>query len=74
MKIALCINLVTNDRDANLGGISRMAREATAAGAEVVVFGETAITGMINNDGPAHDLSLGDAVPGTFTHYVAALA
>jgi predicted amidohydrolase len=74
MKIALAINLVENDRTENMKRIRQMATEASKAGANIILFGETAITGMINNDCPTHDLPLSDTIPGESTEIMAQLA
>ena len=74
MRIALAINLVDNDRNQNMDNIRQMATEASIAGANIIVFGETAISGMINNDCPAHDLPLCDTIPGESTEIMAQLA
>jgi N-carbamoylputrescine amidase len=49
-------------------------REAADAGADLVLFPEAAPTGLINNDVPAHDLPLGQPIPGPATERLAALA
>jgi predicted amidohydrolase len=74
MKIALAVNFVTNDRDANIAEITRMVREAAGSGARLVIFGETAVTGMINNDDPDHDLPTGDTIPGPTIELLSSLA
>jgi len=51
-----------------------MAGEAGAAGADLVLFGEAAPTGLINNDDPTHDLPLGDPIPGPVTERLAKCA
>jgi N-carbamoylputrescine amidase len=51
-----------------------MAHEAADAGANVVLFPEAALTGLINNDDPAHDISLGQPIPGPVTEVLAAVA
>ena len=56
MKAALAVNKVTRDVPANLAGMEQLAEEAADAGADLVLFPEAALTGLINNDDPAHDL------------------
>jgi predicted amidohydrolase len=65
---------VLQDVDANLAAILNMANEAAGAGAELVVFPEAALTGLTNNDDPAHDLPLGQEIPGPVTDDLAELA
>jgi len=74
VRVALVVNLVTTDRELNLATIIEMTHEAACAGAELVVFGEMAATGMINNDNPSHDLPLGETIPGPTTNRLSALA
>ena len=74
MKTALIINTVTHDITRNLVMIKQMAHMAADEGAYLVIFPETAITGLINNDDPAHDWCLGQLIPGPFTDELAQLA
>ncbi len=74
MKAALAINPVVTDIDANLMTILNMVNEAADDHADLVVFGEAALTGLINNDDPSHDLPLGQPIPGPVTDMLLALA
>ena len=74
MWAALVIHRVLPDIDANLAAILHMANEAADAGADLVVFPEAALTGLINNDDPSHDLPLGQVIPGPVTDVLAGLA
>jgi len=74
MKAALAVTRVLPDIDANLSIILDMAEKAADAGAELVLFPEAALTGLINNDDPSHDLPLGQTIPGTATEVLSALA
>jgi predicted amidohydrolase len=67
MKAALIVPRVTADRAANLITIERMAGDATDAGAELILLPEAVLTGLVNNDDPSHDLSLGETIPGPAT-------
>ncbi|MFQ6042501.1 MAG: carbon-nitrogen hydrolase family protein, partial [Candidatus Poribacteria bacterium] len=60
--------------DANLTTISDMANEAADAAADLVVFPEAALTGLINNDEPTHDLPFGQPIPGPVTDVLAKLS
>ncbi|MBI3974577.1 MAG: carbon-nitrogen hydrolase family protein [Chloroflexi bacterium] len=71
---ALAVHRVVSDLNANLATIERMAHEAADAGAELVVFSETALTGFIANGDPAHDLPLGQPIPAPATERLAAVA
>jgi len=74
MKVALAVNPVVTDIDANLTAISNMVNEAADDHADLVVFPEAALTGLINNDDPSHDLPLGQSIPGPVTDVLLALA
>jgi predicted amidohydrolase len=67
MKIALAVNRVTANINRNLGEILALVDEAAGNGATLVSFPEAALTGLINNDDPAHDLPLGVEIPGALT-------
>ena len=67
MKAALIVNPVGPDIDANLRSILEMLNKAADNGVELVLFPEAAITGLINNDIPAHDIPLGQPIPGPLT-------
>lgn len=73
MEVALVVNRVLPDVETNLATIVNMATEAASAGAEVVVFPEAALTGLVNNDDPAHDVPLGQPIPGPVTTKLAEL-
>jgi len=74
MKAALAVNRVTTDIDANLKMITNMANEAADDKADLVVFAEAALTGLINDDDPSHDLPLGQPIPGPVTDMLMELA
>ena len=74
MRAALAVNLVLPDAEANLAAILRMAHEAADAGADLALFPEAALTGLINNDDPEHDLPLGQTIPGPATESLGRVA
>jgi predicted amidohydrolase len=74
VTFALAVSQVSADAAANLDTIVKMVHEAADAGADVVLFSETALTGLINNDDPAHDVPLGQPIPGPVTEVLAAVA
>jgi len=74
MKAALVVNEVTPSPQANLAAIEELAEEAADGHADLVLFPEAAVTGLINNDDPEHDLPLGEPIPGPVTDRLAALA
>lgn len=74
VTFALAVNRVSLDVAANLNLMVRMAQTAADAGADVVLFPEAALTGLINVDDPGRDLPLGQPVPGPATETLAAVA
>lgn len=73
MKAALIVHRVFPDTNRNLATIATMTHEAADAGAELVVVSEAALTGFTQNDDPAHDLPLGQTIPGPGTELLATL-
>ena len=74
MKAALLVPRITADRTANLDRPEQMTVDAATSGAELVLLPEAVLTGLINNDDPAHDLPLGQSVPGPATERLGAVA
>ncbi len=74
VTFALAVNRISPDVAANLNMMMRMAHTAAEAGANVVLFPEAALTGLINDDDPARDLPLGQSIPGPVTDSFAAVA
>ncbi len=74
MRVALAVNPVSPDMRANRQAILALAEKATAAKADLLLFPEAALTGLCNDDDPAHDLPLGQPVPGPLTEELAAIA
>ncbi len=73
MKVALVVNRVLPDTDTNLTEILKLANEASDTGADLILFPEAALTGLINNDIPSHDLPLGQVIPGPVTEVLSQL-
>ncbi len=71
MRAALLVNQIVPDPNVNLKDVLRLAHQAADAGADLALFPEAALTGLINNEDPTHDLCLGQPIPGPT---VAALA
>ncbi len=74
MRVALAVARVCADPALNLAAVLQFANEAADRGADLLLLPEAVLTGLINNDDPAHDLPLGQEVPGPATHAVAAVA
>lgn len=73
MKVALVVNRILPDTDTNLTEILKLANEASDTGADLILFPEAALTGLINNDIPSHDLPLGQVIPGPVTEVLSQL-
>jgi len=67
MKVALAVHRVSPDPTSTMGTIISMITEAADAGADLIVFAEMALTGFILTGDPAHDLPLGQPIPGPAT-------
>ncbi len=67
MRAALVVHRVLPDAGANLETVLKWIDQAAAAGARLVLFAEAALTGLINDDDPQHDLPLGQPIPGPVT-------
>jgi len=74
MKAALIVHHVVHNSEANLRTILREVHLASTAGADLVLYSEAALTGLVNNDHPRHDLALGVEVPGRVTRQLASAA
>ena len=74
MKVALISNRVTGETAADLASMEQLGRQAASARVDLMLFPEAAATGLVNNDDPAHDLPIGDPIPGRITDRLAALA
>lgn len=67
MKTALIVPRLYPDPAANLAALLRLCRQAADAGADLALMPEAALTSLSNNDDPAHDLPLGQPIPGPAT-------
>jgi len=67
MRFALVVNPVTRDWKANLSSTIQLIHEAASNDSNLVLLGEMAVTGMVNNDDPCHDLPFGEIIPGPIT-------
>jgi predicted amidohydrolase len=67
MKAALAVPRLTAVMETNLATIERMAAHAVSAEADLVLFPEGVLTGLVNNDDPSHDIPLGQTIPGPAT-------
>lgn len=74
MRAGLGVIRVGEDPAANLGAMARMAHDASRAGVDLLLFPEAALTGLINDDDPVHDLLLGQPIPGPATETLGTVA
>lgn len=74
MRVALGIPQVELNRQDTLSGLMQMTEDAADVDAEMVVFSEAAITGLVNTGNPDYDLSLGQSIPGTASEALCQLA
>lgn len=59
MKLALAVNKITNDINKNVENIIKYINIAADREVDLIIFSETAITGLKNNDIPGDDINLG---------------
>ena len=74
MKVALVVNQATSNLEENLQAMMSWAHQAVDSQADLVLFPEAAMTGLVNNDKPEHDLPLGQPIPGPVTEKLGTLA
>lgn len=75
MRVALSVQkVVVEDAGKNLENLLSAVHSATEQGADLVMFCEASLTGLINNGDPAHDLPLAVAIPGEETKRIAGAA
>lgn len=74
MRVALVINKITECVEKNIENLVNYINKAGNENADIVVFSETAITGLINNDNPEHDIKLGINIPGDEINRVCKIA
>ena len=74
MRAALAVPRLVRDADANCDKVVAMIGQAAARRADLVLFPEAVLTGLINNDDPLHDLPLGQEVLGAMIGRIAAAA
>ncbi len=64
MRVGLAVIRVTQDYGINVDSMVELIREAAREGADLVLFGEAAPTGLINNDDPTHDMAIAQPILG----------
>ncbi|MDI6738963.1 MAG: carbon-nitrogen hydrolase family protein [Candidatus Edwardsbacteria bacterium] len=74
MRAALAVIRIGSDIGCNRDKIIGLIEQSSAQSADLVLFPEAALTGLINNDDPGHDRPLSCEIPGPFTDLIAATA
>jgi len=74
MRVTLVVNHVTQNIETNFRYIVDAVYKCADNKTDLVLFPETAITGLINNDDPLHDLPLGSPIPGEYTNILTEVA
>lgn len=74
MRVALVVNRVTAEIEKNFMPIVDAIHRCADKGADLILFPEAAITGLINNGNPSHDLPLGQPIPGRMTDALSEVA
>jgi len=64
MKIALAAPRITRDMESNVRNIEKQIAKAHEGGASFILFPETTLTGLINNDDYEHDIKLAVSIDG----------
>ena len=74
MRAALAVHQISEHPETTLDRIVQTVHQSADAGADLVLFGEAAITGFIMNDDPGHDLPLEQQIPGPATDVLSDVA
>lgn len=70
MRVCLAVHRVSDSVERNLQEILAGVRAAARLGADLVMFSEAALTGLVNDDDPEHDAALGTPVRGPLVRAV----
>jgi predicted amidohydrolase len=74
MKIAVVSHKIVNSVQKNIETMINYVKKAIKIKVDLILFSETATTGLINNNIPEHDLQLGTEIPGPITEQFSLLA
>lgn len=74
MKVAVVSHRIAENVEENITTMTEYIQKAVQQKADLVLFSETATTGLCNNDISDHDLPLGSEIPGDVTQYFSNLA
>lgn len=64
MRMALIVPRLSSDKTANMRSLLALGEQAATGGATLLLYPEAALTGLVNNDDPKHDLPMGQTIPG----------
>jgi len=64
MRAGLAVIEVTRDKGKNVGEMIELIHQGARCGVDLILFGEAALTGLINNDDPSHDIAVAEPIPG----------
>lgn len=70
MRVGLAVPRITTDVETNLSTIARLAEQAAAEEADLVLFPEAVTTGLSLTDRFEEDLALGTTIPGPITEHL----
>ena len=71
VKVSLVVNLVSRSIEENFRRILDYIKTSAEQGAEMIVFPEASLTGLLNNGNVEHDLDLSVEIPGVETDKIA---
>lgn len=74
MKVALVVNKIDKLIKENVNKIIEYINMAADKNADLVLFSETALTGLINDDNPEHDIELGICIQGDIINEICQIA
>ena len=74
LKVTLCVPTITSDISKNIDTVERQIIEAAKSNVDLVVFAETVITGLANDDDPEHDKEFVQKIPSEYSNRLGRLA
>jgi len=74
MKVAIVSHRITDSLEGNLSKMESFIQQAVDSKANLILFSETATTGLANKDNPVHDILLGEEIPGKISKRFCQLA
>ncbi|AKI97758.1 carbon-nitrogen hydrolase family protein [Kosmotoga pacifica] len=74
MKCAVAVNKIHASKEENISFIRSLIEEAARNDAKLILFPETALTGLVNTDSPEKDLKLGESISGKYLEELSAMS